>query len=262
MMMPIRYAVSACLPLLYLLAWNAPAAAQRSARPGQGGPLPVSLDLRKVAVGSWAEYRTTYVGMKTQVTERFGLVARTGAVVDVESESPEMNQSPPGRVTLRRKLSISDTEIKLVEEATQRANGDPKLEPASSDPEAGPPFGRPDLKKRAGVESVTVSAGVFPKAEHYHYQLQGKETVDFWTSSDAPPFGLVKVVIKGTVGLFSGSTLELVALGTGAKPVIVKKPKPRATGEISPEMEEALKEVEKARQEDAKLHDSKAPKKR
>ena len=110
----VRFAVSVSLPLLSLLAWNAPAAAQRSARPGQGGPLPVSLDLRKVPLGSWAEYRTTYVGMDTPVTARYGLVGRTGSTVDIESESPEMSQTPLGRMTVRQRLSISDTEIKQV----------------------------------------------------------------------------------------------------------------------------------------------------
>jgi len=86
----VRVAVSFSVPLLSLLAGNAPAAAQRSARPGHGGPLPASLDLRKVPLGSWAEYRTTYVGMDTPITERYGLVGRTGANVDIETESPEM----------------------------------------------------------------------------------------------------------------------------------------------------------------------------
>jgi hypothetical protein len=234
---------------LALLGWMPPTAAQRSARPGQGGPLPVSLDLRKVPVGSWAEYKTTYVGMNTPVTTRYGLVARTGATVDIESESPEMNQTPLGRMILRDRLSISDTEIKQVEAATQFKNNEPTLKRLDADPEAGPPFGRPDPKKRVGVESVTVPAGVFPKAEHYHVQLQGKETVDYWTSPDAPPLGLIKVVIKGGVGLVTGSTLQLLKVGTGATAVIVKKPRARAPGEISPEMEQAIKEVEAAKKE-------------
>jgi hypothetical protein len=195
--------VSEALPLLALLAWIQPAAAQQTAGPGQGAWLPVSLDLRKVAVGSWAEYSTTYVGMKTRVTERLGLVARTGAGVDIESESPEMDEVPRGHRTLRTRLSISDTEIKVVE--------------PRDDLEAPPAFRRPDPKTRIGLESVTVPAGVFPKAEHYRIRFQGQETMDFWTSPDAPPLGLVKVVIKGCTGMFSGSTKELIARGTGAK---------------------------------------------
>jgi hypothetical protein len=245
-----------------LIAWIPPAAAQRSARPGHGGPMPVSLDLRKVPVGSWAEYRTTYVGMDTPTTTRYGLVGRTGATVDIESESPEMNQTPLGRMVVRKRLSISDTEIKQVEGATQFKDFDPKLDGQDIDPEKGPPFGRPDPKKRVGVESVTVPAGVFPKAEHYHLQLQGKETVDYWTSADAPPLGLVKVVIKGGVGLVTGTTIELLKVGTGAKSVIVKKPKAPVPGEISPEMEAALKEVERAKEEDKKARESKDAKKK
>jgi len=258
----VRVAVSFSVPLLSLLAWNAPAAAQRSARPGHGGPLPASLDLRKVPLGSWAEYRTTYVGMDTPITERYGLVGRTGANVDIETESPEMNQTPMGRMVLRQRLSISDTEIKVVEAATQFKDNDPKLHRLDRDPEAGPPFGRPDPKKRIGVEGVTVPAGAFPKAEHYHLQLQGKETVDYWTSPDAPPLGLIKVVIKGGVGLVTGSTMELLKLGTGAKAVIVKTPKAPVPGEISPEMEAALKEVERAKEEDRKARESKDTKKK
>jgi hypothetical protein len=86
--------------------------------------------------------------------------------------------------------------------------------------------------------------------------------VDFWTSPDAPPLGLVKVVIKGSGGLFSGSTRELMALGSGARPVIVKAPKPRAPGETTAEMQEALKEVERARAEDKKMQDAKRPTKK
>jgi len=258
----VRVAVSFSVPLLSLLAGNAPAAAQRSARPGHGGPLPASLDLRKVPLGSWAEYRTTYVGMDTPITERYGLVGRTGANVDIETESPEMNQTPMGRMVLRQRLSISDTEIKVVEAATQFKDNDPKLHRLDRDPEAGPPFGRPDPKKRIGVEGVTVPAGAFPKAEHYHLQLQGKETVDYWTSPDAPPLGLIKVVIKGGVGLVTGSTMELLKLGTGAKAVIVKTPKAPVPGEISPEMEAALKEVERAKEEDRKARESKDTKKK
>ena len=221
----------------------------------------MSLDLRKVALGSWGEYLTTYVGMNTPVNTRHGLVGRNGATVDIESESPEMSQTPLGRMVVRHRLSISDKEIKQVEVATQFKNNDPTLEGPEIDPDVGPAFGPTDPKKRVGVESVKVPAGVFPKAEHYHVQLQGKETVDYWTSPDAPPLGLVKVVIKGGVGLVTGSTLELTKMGTGAKPVIVKKPTPKKPGEISPEMLEAFKEVEKARQEDKKARESRDSKK-
>jgi len=248
--------------LVSLLVCNAPAAAQRSARPGHGGPLPVSLDLRKVPLGSWAEYRTTYVGMDTPITERYGLVGRTGATVDIETESPEVNQTPMGRMVLRHRLSISEKEIKVVEAATQFKDNDPKLHRLDRDPEAGPPFGWPDPKKRIGVESVTVQAGTFPRAEHYHVQLQDKETVDYWTSPNAPPLGLVKVVMKGGVGLVTGTTIELLKVGTGAKPVIVKTPKAPVPGEISPEMEAALKEVEQAKEENRKARESKDARKK
>ena len=213
--------ISVSLALWSLQAWIPPAVAQQTAGPGRGAWLPVSLDLRKVADGSWAEYATTYAGMKTRVTERLALVARTGATVEIESASPEMDEEPAGRKTLRTRLSISDTEIKLVEQTIQWMNGDQRSEHSSADPEMGSPFRRPDPKTRIGVESVTVPAGVFPKAEHYRVQLGPHETLDFWTSPDAPPLGLVKVVIKGSAGLFSGSTKELIALGTGAKPAIV-----------------------------------------
>ena len=55
---------------------------------------------------------------------------------------------------------------------------------------------------------------------------------------------------------------RLIALGTGAKPVIVKPPKPRAPGELTAEMQEAIREVEKARVDDKKLQDAKGPKKK
>jgi hypothetical protein len=253
----VRLAVSVPLPLLSLLAWNAPAAAQQSTR----GHLPVSLDLRKVPVGSLAEYRITLVGIKTPFTERLGLVARTASTVDLECEAPE-NEVPRGRKTVRTRLSISDTAIKGVEVATQWKDNDPRSRPLDPDEKAKTPYRRLDPKTRIGVESVTVPAGTFAKAEHYRVRLQGEETMDFWTSPDAPPLGLVKVVIKGSPGMISGSTRELVAIEAGAKPIIVKKPKADVPGEISPELEAATKEIERIKEEDRKARESKDAKKK
>ncbi len=221
-----RFVVPAFIPVVSLLAWNAPVAAQQSTR----GGLPVSLDLRKVSVGSSAEYRITFVGMKTPFTERIGLVARTGATVDLECEAPE-NEVPPGRMTVRTRLAISDTAITSLEVATQWKDNDPKSVPLDRDEKAKPPYRWLDPKTRIGVESVTVPAGTFAKAEHYRVPLQGEETMDFWISPDAPPLGLIKAVIKGSPGMISGSTRELVAIRAGAKPVIVKKPKASVPGE-------------------------------
>src|SRR5688572_19099162 len=68
---------------------------------GQAGPtLPVALDLRGVAVGSWSEY-TVKVAQLPPFKQRFALVARDASTCTLEMSVQGGMMSPRGRVVLK-----------------------------------------------------------------------------------------------------------------------------------------------------------------
>ena len=134
-------------------------------QPGQGPPLPAALDLKKVPVGSWAEYSMT-VGEMAPMKSRLALVARTGSTITVEMgmEGGMMAMSG-GTLTVQTIVDsdpkAKDTQVKKI--VMQIANNDPMEMPAQGVQKQ---FQKPDPKTFVKDETVKVAGGTF-KAKHY-----------------------------------------------------------------------------------------------
>jgi hypothetical protein len=92
-------------------------------------------------------------------------------------------------------------------------------------------FQNPDPKKMVGKETILVGGRSIP-ASHYHDVLPDS-VVDSWLSTDVPPLGVVKILSVPKPGAEGPGgkplptvTMELLAHGLGAKPVITRPAKP------------------------------------
>lgn len=101
-----------------------------------------------------------------------------------------------------------------------------------------------DLRKECakitfmGEETVTVPAGEF-RAQHF----SGPDG-DTWVSKDVPGWRMVKMVTK------DGATMELMALGTGAKNEITEKPVDMKAMMANPEMMKKMMEGNKEKEKE------------
>jgi hypothetical protein len=196
---------------------------------GSPQSLPLVVDLKKAAIGSWAEYSMSFgeVAMKS----RWALVAR-----DAKSNTLEMSMEGPmtaqmgGKITVKMVLDPDPTnsEKPVKELVMQMGNGDPMLAPPEAPMQK---FQKPDAKTLVGKEDLKVAAGTFKTSHYRDHTAVG--TVDVWVSEDVPPLGLVKVLTtpepqgKDDKQMkIPPATMELSAKGTGAKPVITKPAKP------------------------------------
>jgi hypothetical protein len=218
------------LPFLALtLVLSSPALA--FAQPGE--PTPLTLDLKKVPVGAWSEYTMALGKGKDAMTvkSRWSLVAR-----DANSNTLEMSaEGPPleamgGKSVVKMVLApdpiSSDHPVKQM--VVQVGARDPMELPADMPSQR---FQKPDPKKLVGKETVKVPAGTF-KTSHYH-DVNSTATVDYWTSDDAQPLGLVKLTSTPKPGALAPNgqpmppvNLQLSAKGKDAKATITKPAKP------------------------------------
>lgn len=201
--------------------------ARAQAPQGGGGaatPLPLALDLKKVPVGSWSEYRIADGQNTMQV--RMALVAQVGKSAQIETEIKGGPVAALGRTTMRMSVPTDGAgEVKPTEQVIQLGENPPMFIPAEMTGGRSQTFKKLDPKKRVGVDSITVAAGPFPKAEHYQDKGANGETIDFWISKTVMPFGLIKVASAGPPG-GKPVQMELTAQGSGAKPAITKTPQP------------------------------------
>jgi hypothetical protein len=221
-----RFASWCTLVCVVVLTGGRWAEAQMQAPQGVGAstPLPLVVDLKKVPVGSWSEYRIAD-GRNTMLV-RMSLVTRSKRSVDVESQIKGGPVAALGQTTMRMSVPLEDaTEVKPTGQVIQLGDNPPMLLPSSLGGAHPQTFKKLDPKLRIGIEAVTVPGGSFPRAEHYREKGAGGETVDFWISKDVMPFGLIKaksVAATGGVGV----AMELAGHGSGAKPAITKTPQP------------------------------------
>jgi hypothetical protein len=198
----------------------------RAQAPGTPESLPLAVDLRKVEVGSWAEYDAKVGSLP--LSSRWALVARDGRSNTIE-------------LTTKGKLFAKPLIMRIVLPADPMSGampprpmvvqvGDDKPMLAPKDMPV-PKFQRPDAKHLVGSEEIKVPAGAF-KTSHYRETIAGA-TVDIWVSDAIPPIGVVKVVRSPVVDKSQPAamqeapfTQELAAMGKGGKPAITKKPKP------------------------------------
>jgi hypothetical protein len=105
-----------------------------------------------------------------------------------------------------------------------------------------PRFLRPEASTLVGSEEIKVPAGTF-KTSHYR-ERNATGTVDLWVSEGVHPIGIVKAVTTPQIPKDAPAAMqitpyvqELAASGTGAKPVVTKKPRPydekKLTGLVS-----------------------------
>ena len=210
------------------LAFTAPAFAQMMG----GGATPLATDLRKVPVGSWAEYKMTIAaGAGITVKSRWALVAR-----DAGSNTLEMSAEggPMGQKMLVKTVLVPEpagAEKPVKEMVMKLGDRDPMQMPLDMPMGPTPRFEKPDPKKLVGKEQVKVAAGTF-KTSHYH-DTSEVGTVDIWVSDQVAPLGIVKVAMQPKPGAVGPGgqpmppvTMELAGRGKGAKPGITKPAKP------------------------------------
>jgi hypothetical protein len=198
-------------------------------------PTPLALDLKKVAVGSWAEYSMTIgAGAGMTVKSRWALVARdaTSNTIEMSAQGPPLEQV--GGKTLVKMVLVPDpvkSQHPVKQMVLKLGDRDPMEMPLDMPGMPAQRFEKPDPKKLVGKESLKVAAGTF-KTSHYR-DVKNGVTLDFWTSDDVQPLGLVKLTTSPKPGAQAPGgqpippvTLQLVARGKDAKPGITKPAKP------------------------------------
>jgi hypothetical protein len=194
--------------------------------PGVPAGMPLVVDMQKIEVGSWAEYRMTMGSIS--LGSRWALVARDTRSNTLELTSKGGPVAKP--ITLRLVLAADPTSEGKPSKpmVVQFGNDAPMLVPKDTPTQK---FQRPDPKNLVGEEEVTVPAGTF-KASH-HREKNAMGTVDIWVNDTVFPLGIVKVVTSPEVDKNAPAAMqvppaamELVSTGKGAKPVITKKPQP------------------------------------
>jgi hypothetical protein len=188
--------------------------------------MPLVVDMKKVELGSWAEYNMT-MGSIT-LSSRWALVAR-----DAKSNTLEMTTKggPVAKpVVLRMVLAADPTSSEKPPKPMVMQFGDdaPMFVPSDTPVQK---FQQPDAKNLVGKEELKVAAGYF-KTSHYR-EKNTMGTVDVWVNETVAPLGLVKVITSPEVDKkapaamqIPAAIMELAATGTGAKATITKKPKP------------------------------------
>jgi hypothetical protein len=194
--------------------------------PGVPAGMPLVVDMRKIDVGSWADYAMSMGSIK--LTSRWALVAR-----DKKSNTLEMTTSggPVAKPMILRMVLAADptSDAKPPRPMViQFGNETPMLAPPET---AAQKFQLPDEKKAVGKEELKVAAGTF-KTTHYRDKNE-MGTVDIWVNEGVAPLGIVKVLTTPQVDKSApeamqipAATMELTATGKGAKPAITKKPRP------------------------------------
>ena len=212
------------LPLLSLVFLPSFALAQGLGTPSS---MPMVVDLKKVEIGTYAEYAMSAAGMT--LSSRWALVGKDAKSCTVETVTKASILPQPVAVRIQLPLDPTSASNKsLGKVIMQMGDADPMFAPADV-PE--PKFQKPDPKTLIGPEEIKVPAGSF-KTLHYR-ETNAMATVDVWVSDEVPPLGMVKVVNTPKVNpkdppamQVGPSTMELSAMGKGQKPVITKKPKP------------------------------------
>lgn len=193
----------------------------------QGGSMaatPLAVDLKKAAMGSWAEYAMK-AGPRTGKL-RWALVGREGenTTLEMAMEGAMPGGAPP-KMTVQMSLvpnpTSSSKPVKRL--VMQMGDMDPMEMPLDMPQMPEQRFQKPDPKKLVGKETIKVGAGSFSTGHYRDNVEQG--TIDVWVNETIPPLGLVKMTLTPKSGA-GGMSIELTAKGTGAKPAITKEAKP------------------------------------
>jgi len=198
-------------------------------------PTPMALDLKKVPVGSWAEY-TMKIGLGAGMTvkSRWALVARDANSNTIETSAEGPPLEPVGGKMLMKLVLVPDpvkSDRPVKQMVLKRGETDPMDMPLDLPGMPVQRFEKPDPKKLVGKETVKVAAGTF-KASHYR-DVSDTATIDLWISDEVPPLGVLKLTTvpkpgaQGPMGQpLPPVDMQLTAKGKDAKPVITKPAKP------------------------------------
>jgi hypothetical protein len=200
----------------------------------QAGPpvTPIAVDLKKVPLGSWADYAVNITppkGEKVKGKARWALVSRNadGVAIEMSMEGGPTammgGQKMTSKMVLAHDPTSSDKPVRQL--IMQMGDMEPFEMPAEAPQVRGQRFEKPDPKKLVGKETIKVPGGSFSTSHYRDKREQG--TVDFWISESVPPLGMVKMTMTPTAeGQGPNVLMELSGKGGDAKPTITKKAKP------------------------------------
>jgi hypothetical protein len=197
---------------------------------------PLALDLKKVPVGSWAEYTLTIGsgGEGMTVKSRWALVARDASSNTLETMIEGGPMAAAGGKTVMKLVLVPDPvkSDKPVKQMVMKMGDRDAMEmPLDMPGMPAQKFQKPDPKKLVGKEQLKVPAGTF-KASHYRDVTHGV-TIDAWISEEIAPLGLVKLTTTPGAGAAGPQgqaippmNMQLTARGKDAKPTLTKPAKP------------------------------------
>jgi hypothetical protein len=224
------------LALAVLLAVPATARAQAT---GPLGPPPALLcDLTHATPGSWADYAVAVTAgpATSALTIRWAYLKRDagGSTVELTVDKPP---TLGGKVVTRMVL-VPDpigTARPFKQIVVQQGEREPQDIPLEMPGLPQQKFQNPDPKKLVDRPTITVPAGTF--ATNHYRDVLPDSTVDSWLSDQVHPLGVVKIQstpnpeAEGPGGKpLPPVTMELLARGGGARPVITRKPTTFAPG--------------------------------
>jgi hypothetical protein len=198
-------------------------------------PLPTIFDLRKVPVGSWAEYDVS-AGAAGSMKQRFALVARDAKHVTLEV-SMQGGPMPAGNRMVLQIQTTPELDGKDDRVVLQVTGAPPMLMPQNM---GGKPLRRLAPNELGAAETLKVAAGSFKTRKTEQTSEWGKFTA--WVSEDVPPIGIVRLEGKPSGGAAPGGgdvTVELTSKGRGAKPTVKGEPQPFDPAKIMQAMQAA-----------------------
>jgi len=181
------------MAFVVVVAVLAPATASPQMGSPAGGDL--FMDVNKAPVGSYGEYTMTLTDIPP-VWMRYALVERKDGL-NVLEISVKAQPGAPFRGLAVTQMAITgkkDDDDSVKRMVVQMGDG---AQPMDMTPMIRMMPKKPKKKKAPavmiGVETVRVPAGTF-KAKHSRTAGSGGSTIETWTSDEAPPFGIVKMV--------------------------------------------------------------------
>src|SRR5271157_687522 len=158
----------------------------------------------KPVLGAGAQYQMTSkngtMSFAYVIVGQEDVEGSTGHWMEIRSENPAM----PGEMVMKQ-LIVTGGDKPQIKRMIMQMPGRPPMEMPMGmmagmgqrgqgpgrGPGQGPGQGDSTPAEKVGTETITVPAGIF-ECEHYRKQ-EPRGTVDFWTSSKVPPYGMVKM---------------------------------------------------------------------
>lgn len=213
------------------------------AQTAPGPTLPLGMDLAKVPLGTWSEYKLSVAEMPA-FRQRFALVGRGSSTHHVEmvTEGGAGGAKGPGKVTVRLVVDGDSSRRDRVKQAIIQLGDHEPMDMGKEAAATKDQFHPLDPKKLVGRKTIQVAGGRF-ETRHYREKSADGHTVDVWISDQAPPFGIVK--LQGSYARGSGEkahplVMELVGRGGDARPTITRPARPFDPAVLIAQMNETM----------------------